>query len=100
MVNGNGVLMTIEKLTMIANWPDPVTLKEMCNFVRLTGVYHHFIKNFAKITAPLTTLLNVMPTEFNRVQKNTEKWKQVTSAIDILMAAMMLHPALTLLSKK
>jgi hypothetical protein len=66
MVNGSGVSMTT-KITAIVDWPDPATPKAMCSFVRLSGVYHCFVKNFAKIAAPLTTLLNVIPTEFNRV---------------------------------
>jgi hypothetical protein len=92
--------MTTEKITAIADWPDPGIPKEMRSFVRRAGVYCRFVKNFAKIAAPLTALLNVTPTEFNRVQNDLEKWKQVTSAIEILKAAMLGHPALALPSKQ
>jgi hypothetical protein len=41
-----------------------------------------------------------MPTEFNRIQNDPEQWKQVTSAIDILKAAILAHPALALPNKE
>jgi hypothetical protein len=100
MVNRAGVSMTTEKITAIADWPDPVTPKEMRSFVRLAGVHRSFVLHFSKIAAPLTALQNVTPTEFNRVQNDLEKWKQVTSAIDILKAAIPAHPALALPLKK
>jgi hypothetical protein len=99
-VNGSGVSMTSEKITAIADWPDPATPKEMHSFVGLAGVYHRFIKNFAKTATPLIALLNVTPAEFNKVQNDPKQWKQVTSVIDILKAAMLAHPALALPSKE
>jgi hypothetical protein len=52
------------------------------------------------MAAPQTALLNVTPTEFNRVQNDLEEWKQVTSAINVLKAVMLAHPALVLPSTK
>jgi hypothetical protein len=99
-VNGSGVSMTSEKIAAIADWPDPVTPKEMRSFVGLAGVYRRFVKNFAKTASPLTALLNVTPAEFNKVRNDPEQWKQVTNAIDVLKAAMLAHPALALPSKE
>jgi hypothetical protein len=100
MVNGNGVSMTTETITTIADWPDPATPKGMCSIVVLAGVYRYFFKNLAEIAAPLTALLIITQTEFNRVQNDLEKWKQVTSTIYILKAAILAHPALVLPSKQ
>jgi hypothetical protein len=59
MVNVNGVSMTTEKNTMIADWTHPATPQAMRSFVGHAGVSGRFFKNFAKIAAPLTALLNV-----------------------------------------
>jgi hypothetical protein len=99
-VNGSGISMTSEKVATIADWPEPATPKEMRSFVGLSGIYCHFVKNFAKITTPLTALLNVTPVELNKVRNDPEQWKQVTCAIDVLKAVMLAHPALALPSKE
>ena len=33
-----------------------MNVSEVCSFLRLAGYYHRFIKNFARIAAPLTNL--------------------------------------------
>lgn len=46
-----------EKILAVKNFPIPKTPKEIKSFLGLAGYYRRFIKNFAKITKPLTTCL-------------------------------------------
>ncbi len=41
----------------ILDWEPPRSVPTLKSFLRLTFYYHKFIKNFAKITTPLTNLL-------------------------------------------
>jgi hypothetical protein len=88
--------MTSERIAMIADQPDPDAPKEMRSFLGLAEVYSHMVKNFANVSTPLTALFNVTPAEFNEVKNDPDKCQQVVSAIDILIAAMLLNPALAL----
>ena len=52
-----------QKINAIVTYPVPKTLTELRSFLSLTGFYRRFIKDFAKITKPLTKVL-----------KENEKW--------------------------
>ena len=50
------VQMDPEKLKAINDWKPPKNVKEIQSFLGLANYYRRFIKNFAKIAAPLTDL--------------------------------------------
>ncbi len=45
------------KVTAVAEWPTPQTIKELQRFLGFANFYRRFIKGFSLLTVPLTTLL-------------------------------------------
>jgi len=58
------VEMQEEKVEGVLNWLAPRNIKEVQKFLGLANYYRRFIRNFAKIAAPLHTLV-----------KKEQKWK-------------------------
>lgn len=57
VVTANGVKPNPDKIEAIQNFPIPKTTKQIKGFLGLLGYYRRFIKNFARITKPLTQCL-------------------------------------------
>jgi hypothetical protein len=79
LVGKDGVRVDPKKIEAMQDWPHPKTLKILHGFLGLTGYYRKFIKNYGKISAPLTTLL----------KKNSFTWTPaVAQAFQTLKTAM------------
>jgi len=46
-----------DKVEAMLAWPIPITPTALQGFLGLTGFYHKFIKGYATMASPLTTLL-------------------------------------------
>ena len=57
IVSHEGVKENSNKIKAMREWPIPKTLKKLREFLRLTGYYCKFVKNYGQIAAPLTALL-------------------------------------------
>lgn len=57
LITQEGVKPNPAKIECIHNFPVPTTPKEIKSFLGLAGYYRRFIPNFAKISKPLTRLL-------------------------------------------
>lgn len=57
VITPNGIKPNPKKIQVIQNFPIPKTQKEIRSFLGLLGYYRKFIKNFAKVTKPLTKCL-------------------------------------------
>jgi len=64
MIGPKGVEMQRKKVKGVLNWPAPRNIKEVQTFLGLANYYRRFIKNFAKIAAPLHMLV-----------RKEQKWK-------------------------
>ncbi|KAL0166278.1 hypothetical protein M9458_038122, partial [Cirrhinus mrigala] len=49
------------KVSVIQEWPQPLTVKELQRFLGFANFYRRFIKDYSIITAPLTSLLRGKP---------------------------------------
>ena len=53
VIGPKGVEIQKEKVEGVPNWPAPRNIKEVQKFLGLTNYYRRFIKDFARIVAPL-----------------------------------------------
>ena len=56
-VSGKGLEVDKAKIEVIQNLPLPSTVRDLRSFLGHIGFYRRFIKDFAKVSKPLTTLL-------------------------------------------
>lgn len=56
-VSEDGIRPNQDKIETIKNWPLPATEKEVRQFLGILGYYRRFVKDFAKLVKPLTSLL-------------------------------------------
>ena len=57
LVLGKGLKVDKAKIEVIQNLPLPATLQDLRSFLGHVGFYRRFIRDFAKVSKPLTTLL-------------------------------------------
>lgn len=57
IVTDQGVKPNPDKIIAIQKWPIPRNQKELKGFLGILGYYRRFVRDFAKITKPLTAQL-------------------------------------------
>lgn len=75
-----------DKIKAVLNFPMPCTQKDIKSFLGLVGYYRKFIKDFAKLTKPLTLCLkkNAKVTHTNEFIDAVDKCKQILTNAPIL----------------
>jgi len=85
IISGEGVKVDPKKIHSILDWPIPKSITSLRGFLGLTGYYQKFVRNYARIAAPLTELL----------KKGSFKWnEEANKAIEDLKIAMTTTPIL------
>ncbi|CAM8959786.1 unnamed protein product [Rhodiola kirilowii] len=54
LVSKDGVSVDLLKVQSMQDWPEPTTLRQLRGFLKLTGYYRKFVKDYGKIAWPLT----------------------------------------------
>lgn len=67
IISSEGITANPAKTEAISKIPPPTTLKELRSFLGLSGYYRRFVRDYAKLAKPLTSLLRG---EEGRVSKN------------------------------
>lgn len=57
VLSSAGVATDPSKLSIVENWPVPLSVRELRSFLGMVGYYRRFVKNFGLIAKPLTELL-------------------------------------------
>jgi hypothetical protein len=56
IISTEGVKMNPKKIQTVQEWPKPNTVKDVQSFLGFANYYRKFIKDYSKITAPLTEI--------------------------------------------
>lgn len=56
IIDREGIRTDPEKVSAVADWPEPRTVKQIRQFIGMASWYRRFIAGFSKIAAPLTQL--------------------------------------------
>jgi len=89
VIGPKGVEMQKEKMEGVLNWPAPRNIKEVQKFLGLANYYRRFIKDFARVVAPLHVLV-----------RKEQKWKwekEQEEAFGKLKAVFTTEPVLAIL---
>jgi len=88
VISAEGVATDESKIVAVRDWPTPVDVKQLRSFLGLAGYYRKFVRNYASISRPLTTLLR---------QNTPFLWTSETDlAFGTLKTALIIAPVLAL----
>lgn len=79
IITSEGVLMYVDKVSAVMDWPLPQTMKDLRGFLGLTCYYRRFVQHCGRIVAPLSTMLK--KNTFQRSKDSLEAFKQLKNAV-------------------
>lgn len=74
IVSDQGIETDPDKIAKVLDWPTPSNADELRSFLAFAGYYRRFIKDFSKITKPLSDLLLPTATKKNKKLKEQKAW--------------------------
>jgi len=83
IVTKDGIRPNPKKITAILNFPIPKSTKEIKQFLGLAGFYRKFIKDFARITKPLTKSLK----KDHKINPNDSEYVKAVETVKSLIVS-------------
>lgn len=71
IVDGEGIRTDPEKVSAVADWPEPQNVKQIRQFLGMASWYRRFIRNFSTVAAPL-----------KKLTKKSAKWSWCSEQAD------------------
>ena len=92
-VNKDGVCPLSDQVQIIRYFPQPTSLRQLREFLRLVNFYHRFIPRCAKILIPLNELLKATSSNSRAIQWNSDATTAFQNIKDALAnATLLVHP--------
>ena len=90
VVSASGVSVDLEKVEAVISWERPELVFEIRSFLGLAGYYMRFIKDFSRLTAPMTRLTRKeVKFEWNDLCEEAFEFKRrLTSALILIVPEM------------
>ncbi len=90
IIGREGIQMDQGKVTAVAEWPTPQTIKDLQRFLGFANFYRRFMKGFSLLTAPLATLLCGKPKSLSWSSNAHEAFNSLKTAFST--APILRHP--------
>ena len=68
--------MEVKRIKTVRDWPEPQSVRDIQVFLGFANFYKRFIKNFSRIAAPLTLILQTTDEEVLSIQATENKKNQ------------------------
>lgn len=89
IIDEEGIAMDKSRIEAIEKYPTPTTVREVQRLIGMAGWYRRFIRDFARITAPITELIK----KNTKFEWTEEREKAFRDLIEALTSAPVLAPA-------
>ena len=80
VVSAQGIRMEEKRIEAVKDWPEPQLVRNIQVFLGFANFYRRFIRNFSRITAPLTSMLRTTDKEALSTQATENERNQDASA--------------------
>ena len=85
VIGQDGVMVDMEKIRAILEWPRTKSLIELRGFIGICTYYRKFVKGFSQLTSPLTDLTKKDAFQWQEgAEKSFQRMKEVISNCHIL----------------
>lgn len=87
VITRDGIRANPKKIVTIKEYPRPINIKKLQSFLGLCAYFRRYVKNFAKMAKPLTTLLKKdTPFVWTNIQHDSFDKLKLALANEVILA--------------